>query len=96
MFGEMLEVVQRPQWSEAVYRHVELSGVALLVGIALSLAIAVAVNRSRAYSLLAINVMNLGRGVPDLAILALGLLLLGIGYLPAVVALTLISVPPSS
>lgn len=94
MFGEILEAMQRPDWSGAVYRHVELSAVALVAGILVSVPLAVAVSRSPGAALAAINVTNLGRGIPDLALLALGLVIFGIGYTPAVVALFLLSIPP--
>ena len=43
---------------------------------------------------MAINITNLGRGIPDLAWLALFLILLGIGLLPAIAALILLAIPP--
>jgi osmoprotectant transport system permease protein len=45
-------------------------------------------------SAIAINVGNIGRAVPSLAILALVLPLLGIGFKTALVALTALAIPP--
>lgn len=94
MIGDVLEVIRRPEWTEAVYVHMQLSVLALLSGIAISIPLAVAVSRSPRAALVTINVTNLGRGVPDLALLALGLVVLGIGKPPAYAALTLLAIPP--
>lgn len=92
--ADFIEQLQRPEWPAAVYRHIELSALAVLVGILVSIPLAVAVSRSPRIALATINVTNLGRGVPDLALLAFFLLLLGIGFWPAEAALILLSIPP--
>lgn len=94
MIGDLLEAIQRPEWPDAMIRHVQLSVVALVAGILLSVPLAVAVSRSPRAALVAINVTNLGRGIPDLALLALGLVVFGLGFETAVVALFLLSIPP--
>jgi osmoprotectant transport system permease protein len=93
-FGKFVEQLQSPEWSQAVVQHVKLSALALLVGILISVPLAVAVSRYPRAALAAINVTNLGRGVPDLALLALFLVIFGLGFWPAELALILLSMPP--
>ncbi len=90
----ILEVLRRPTFFETVTTHVWLSVLGLLAGLAVALPLALAVNRSPALSNVAINIANVGRAVPSLAILALALPLLGLGFAPALLALALLAVPP--
>lgn len=94
MFADFVEQLQRPEWTAALYRHVELSALAVLVGILVSVPLAVAVSRSPRLTLATINFTNLGRSIPDIALLAFFLIFLGIGYWTAEVALILLSIPP--
>ena len=94
MIGGMLEVFRRDDFWPTVWQHMELSAISLLVGIVVSISLAVVVSRSSKASLVAINITNLGRGIPDLAWLALFLVLVGIGQLPAIMALILLAIPP--
>ena len=90
----VLEVLQRPDFARNVLIHVELSVLALLIGLAISLPLAILFQRSRTMSTITINISNIGRAVPSLAILALALPFLGIGFAPSLFALTLIGIPP--
>jgi osmoprotectant transport system permease protein len=92
--NSILEVLQRPDFPTLLATHVELSALALLIGIAIALATALAVSRSQLASTIAINISNTGRAVPSLAILALVFPLLGFGFAPSLVALTLLAIPP--
>jgi osmoprotectant transport system permease protein len=92
--GSILEVFQRPDFLNQLLVHVELSVVALLIGVAIALPVALAVYRSSLASALAINTGNIGRAVPSLAILALVFPLLGFGFDTALVALVLLAIPP--
>ena len=94
MFGSFVEQLQRPEWSAALYRHIELSALAVLVGILVSIPLAVAISRSPRIALTTINFTNLGRSIPDIALLAFFLIFLGIGYWTAEAALILLSIPP--
>ena len=90
----ILEVFQRPDFVAQLVVHVELSVVALLIGLAIALPLALAVYRSPLASALAINTGNIGRAVPSLAILVLAFPLLGFGFGTALVALVLLAIPP--
>lgn len=92
--NEFIGVFQRDTFFQALLQHVQLSAVALVLGIIISIPVAVAVNRFQAASTVAINIANIGRAVPSLAILALALPFLGIGFAPSAFALTLIAIPP--
>ena len=93
-FADFVEQLQRPEWIAAVVQHIKLSALALFVGILVSIPLAVAVARYPRTALVTVNITNLGRGVPDLAILALLLIPLGLGFWTASVALMLLSIPP--
>jgi osmoprotectant transport system permease protein len=66
------------------------------VGIAMALALPIGLWLGHLHrgSFLAVNVSNIGRALPSLAVLAIGLSFLGIGKLNVVVALVILAVPP--
>ena len=91
----ILEVLGREGFTQLLITHLELSALALLIGIAIAIPVALAVNGSPFWSAVAINVGNIGRAVPSLAILAFALAIgLGLGFLPSLVALAALAVPP--
>ncbi len=92
--GGILEVLGRPGFAELLRTHVELSVVALLIGVAIAIPVAVAVRNTLVGAAVAINVGNVGRAVPSLAILALALPLFGFGFTSALIALTALAIPP--
>jgi cold shock CspA family protein len=92
--GGILEVFGRPDFTELLVTHIELSVTALLIAIAIALPVALAVRNTPLGAALAINVGNIGRAVPSLAILALVLPFLGYGFDTALVALTALGIPP--
>lgn len=97
MIGDVLDVIantENPSFWEAVAVHLRLSLLALATGILISIPLAVAVSRSRLGALVAINITNLGRSTPDLAVLGFGFVLFGLGFIPAYIALALVSIPP--
>lgn len=92
--NEFIAVFQRPDYVEKLVQTLQLSILSLVVGIIIAIPLAVAVNRSQTASTVAINLANIGRAVPSLALLALALPFLGIGFAPSLFALTLIAIPP--
>lgn len=92
--NSLFQVFQRPDFLTQLTVHIELSVVALLIGVAIALPVALAVFHSPLGSAIAINAGNIGRAVPSLAILALVFPLLGFGFTPSLVALTLLAIPP--
>ena len=94
MLLKILEVFGRPDFPEKLREHVVLSLVALLVAVAIAMPVALLIRNTRLGAAIAINIGNVGRAVPSLAILALALPLLGIGFASALVALTALAIPP--
>ncbi len=74
--------------------HLRLSFTALLIGIIAGMALGTLAARSRAASPLVTNVIGALRSIPSLAIMAVMLPLIGIGFTPAVIALTILAIPP--
>src|SRR5215203_5503856 len=92
--GRILEVLERPDFTELFITHIELSVVALLIAIAIALPVALAIRNTPLAAALAVNIGNIGRAVPSLAILALCQPFLGFGFDTALVALTALAIPP--
>jgi osmoprotectant transport system permease protein len=90
----ILEVLGRPDFFELLRQHILLSVVALVIGIAIALPVALAIRNTALGAALAVNVGNIGRAVPSLAILALCQPFLGFGFDTALVALTALAIPP--
>jgi osmoprotectant transport system permease protein len=92
--SKIFEVYARPDFPEKLREHVVLSLVALLVAVAIAMPVALMIRNTRVGAAIAINIGNVGRAVPSLAILALALPLLGIGFASALLALTALAIPP--
>ena len=92
--GGIMEVLERPGFAELLRTHVLLSVIALLVAIVITLPVAFAIRNTPLGAALAVNVGNIGRAVPSLAILALCQPFLGFGFDTALVALTALAIPP--
>jgi osmoprotectant transport system permease protein len=88
-------VLARPgEFLDALLTHIELSAAALAAAIALAVPAGLWLSRRAGATLLAVNFANLAKTVPSLAVLALMLPILGTGFLPALVALILLALPP--
>jgi|SRR5579859_4526706 len=96
MLTQVLEFISNPQNSFAAqsldYIRLCAVAVALAIGIALPLGLLVAQQPLLAF--LASNISGLARAIPSLAFLAAALPYLGIGFKPAVIALTVLGIPP--
>ena len=79
--------------AEAGLRHVELSAAALGLAVAVAVPLGIALTRVPAAAAYVIGGANVLRTIPSLALLVLMLPLVGTGYLPAMIALTLHGVP---
>ncbi|WP_119067243.1 ABC transporter permease [Rubrobacter indicoceani] len=91
---EFLSVLQRDDFVRNFIIHIQLSALSVVLGILIALPVAILVNRSDAASNLAINIGNIGRAVPSLAVLVLMIPVFGLGFDNALVALTLIAISP--
>jgi osmoprotectant transport system permease protein len=78
---------------QAANQHLVLSVTALIAALAFALPLALAITRSERAANAAIAGVNVLRTIPSLALLVIMLPLLGTGFVPAVVALTLYGLP---
>lgn len=74
--------------------HIALSLAALAIALALGIPLGAFVARARRARSLALGAVYVARVVPSLAVLALMLPLVGVGFTPAVIALALLAIPP--
>jgi len=79
--------------------HLALSGLALLGGLLVALPIGIAIGHSGRGAFLAIALANIGRAIPSLAILGIVFpislrLDLGFGFVPTLIALIALGIPP--
>lgn len=82
-----------------VFEHLELSVVAVIIGLAIALPAGLWLGHTGRGAFIAVNVANLGRALPSLALLALALPLafalhLGLGFWPTLFALVPLTIPP--
>jgi len=82
-----------------VAEHLLMSGTALILAVAIALPIGIALGHLGRGGVAAINVANVGRALPSLALLALALpvafaLGLGLGFWPTMFALVPLGIPP--
>lgn len=79
-------------WDKTV-EHLMLSGAAIGVAMAVAIPLGVWLGHLHRGSFLAINVSNVGRALPSLAVISIGLGLLGVGFLNVMVALVILAAP---
>lgn len=88
-FQENSSVFWHNFWS-----HIELSAASIGVALILCVPLGVWISRKLQLANYIINGMNLFRVVPSLAILALAMPLVGVGFMPSLLALTVLACPP--
>jgi osmoprotectant transport system permease protein len=79
---------------EATLRHLQIAGIALVIGLIVCVPLGVLTSRSRLAATTIINGFNAIRVVPSIAILFMMLPLTGLSSLSAVIALTILALPP--
>jgi osmoprotectant transport system permease protein len=96
VFGDALSFVvdERSLILHKTWEHVELSAVAVAVSIVLALPLGVLLGHLHRGSFVAINLANVGRALPSLAVIAIGIAFLGVGFVNVTVALVVLAVPP--
>src|SRR5438046_3055709 len=82
------------QFTTAFGVHVALSACALAIAALIAIPLGIVAARRAGFALTAINAANIGRTLPSLALLALMMPILGTGFAPSLVALTLLALPP--
>ena len=79
---------------EAIKVHLFLSFAAVLIGIVICVPLGIFLAKVEKASIIIMNLVNIGRIIPSLAVLALVMPFVGIGFFPALIALTLLVCPP--
>jgi osmoprotectant transport system permease protein len=83
------------QFEVALAVHVALSAAALTIAAAIAIPMGLYAAHRSGIAFAAINVANVGRTLPSLAVLALVMPLLGTGFTPSLFALSLLALPPN-
>jgi osmoprotectant transport system permease protein len=73
--------------------HMAISGTAIGIAILIAIPVGLWLGHLHRWSFLAINVANTGRALPSLALISIGLGVLGLGFWNVVVALVVLAVP---
>jgi osmoprotectant transport system permease protein len=87
-------VEERSLIAEKTGEHLLLSGAAMGVALVLALPLGAWLGHLHRGSFFAINLANVGRALPSLAVIAIGLAFLGIGFTNVTFALVVLAVPP--
>jgi osmoprotectant transport system permease protein len=74
--------------------HLKLSGAALGISMLIAIPLGAVLGHLHRGSFFAINAANIGRALPSLAVIAIGLAFFGFGFLNNMVALIVLAVPP--
>jgi osmoprotectant transport system permease protein len=96
VFADAVQFVvdERSLIAEKTWEHLLLSGAAMLVALALALPLGIWLGHLHRGSFVAINVANVGRALPSLALIAIGIAFLGVGFTNVTVALVVLAIPP--
>ena len=87
-------VERRELLLEKTWEHIVLSGAAIGVALLIAVPLGVVLGHLHRGSFIAINLSNVGRALPSLAVIAIGLGFLGFGFTNVLVALVVLAVPP--
>jgi osmoprotectant transport system permease protein len=80
-------------WDKTV-EHIVLSASAVAVALAIALPIGIVLGHKRRYSFVAISISNIGRALPTLAVIAIGIVFLPVGFTVVLISLVVLAVPP--
>jgi osmoprotectant transport system permease protein len=80
-------------WDKTV-EHIVISASAVAVALVIALPIGLVLGHLRRYSFVAITISNVGRALPTLAVIAIGIVFLPVGFTVVLVSLVVLAVPP--
>lgn len=80
-------------WDKTV-EHVWLSGAAVGLALGIAVPIGVGLGHLRRYSFVAISISNIGRALPTLAVIAVCIVFLPVGFTVVLISLVVLAVPP--
>ncbi len=96
VFADAVRFVQENPgllWDKVV-EQLELSAAAVGVALLVALPIGIGLGHLRRFSFVAISVANVGRALPTLAVIAVGIIFLPVGFWVVLIALVVLAVPP--
>jgi osmoprotectant transport system permease protein len=108
-FGGAIEFIFTPQTSnvtggnkvggfdksvELLFKHLEVTAVALAIALIVALPVGLYLGHRGKGELLAVGIGNAGRAIPELAVIALVAVLIGVGLANVAPALAILGVPP--
>ena len=74
--------------------HLALSGVALAAALSIGIPLGIVVARIPGLHAISLGALFVARTIPSLAVLAIALPIVGVGFAPSVIALALLAIPP--
>jgi osmoprotectant transport system permease protein len=96
VFGDALQFMQDNGGllADKTVEHVLLSAAAVGIALLIALPIGLGLGHLRRYSFVAISLSNVGRALPTLAVIAIGVVFLPVGFTVVLIALVVLAVPP--
>jgi osmoprotectant transport system permease protein len=96
IFPNALEFIvdERSLLLEKTWDHLLLSGAGMAIALAIALPLGLCLGHMHRGSFVAVNVANIGRALPSLAVIAIGIAFLGVGFANITLALVVLAVPP--
>ena len=79
---------------EKTWDHLLLSAAGMGIALAIALPLGIWLGHLHRGSFVAVNVANIGRALPSLAVIAIGIAFLGVGFTNIALALVVLAVPP--
>jgi osmoprotectant transport system permease protein len=77
-----------------VAKHLEITGITMAIALAIAVPLGVWLGHIKRFSFIAINVSNVGRALPSLAVISLILPATGVTQTTVIIALVILAVPP--
>lgn len=96
MFQKLIEYMELNShvfWN-TVFQHIKLTAFSIGTAIIICVPLGIYISKKTRIANVVINIANIGRVVPSLAFMALAMPFLGVGLIPAYVALTILACPP--
>jgi osmoprotectant transport system permease protein len=96
VFADALEFIvdERELLLEKTWDHLVLSAAAMAIAIGVALPLGVWLGHLHRGSFVAVNLANVGRALPSLAVIAIGIAFLGVGFANVTLALVILAIPP--
>ena len=93
---KLLQFIANPNntYGEHTIAYIRLCAISIVLAIIIGVVIGIAVARQPVAAFVAVNLSGLMRAIPAIAFLVVVLPYLGLGFTPALIALTILGVPP--